>query len=908
MGIMIRFNQVRSIGQFWRRSGGFFALLVLVSLALTLAQPALAQAQDTGSADWTTPVNLSRSGSASEPVLLPGSPGNLFAFWLDPFSGYQYAHSDGKKWSAAQPAMLPIDITTDPKKTRFFSDGARRIYTLWLDTSFSINYSFTDVQPSQEVGGWAKISPLSTSTVTYAAALDSNRNIHLVYLVGQDTGYRQAGIYYALVDSVGNVLFRQPLDVSAYYRSLSPTARGGLEQVKAKVSNVAVTVIPNGDRPIVLASWNNLQTQRMFLRRSLDGGRTWENAQELATPAETASTLAPREPQFYMIGKTILLFWKYSQDSGSCTQYFQESTDNGATWGERKGLFADMGQCPTRSQLLKGPNDQAVLFAVLNSGPYFSVWNGQDFDAPQIQNTLVTFQNPETFNPVQLGCQQAAWVADQFFAAGCSTGSGPDVWVTSRATNGILNPGSVLAAWSAPQVVAYQTAPLQSLSLLADPVSGLTHAFWSQPEDAFAGGPGVSLFYAGWQKPSVQQAAAILNPPGGKNNQPSVVTDANGRMYIVWSGGKSGDIMLSWAATNRTSNALDWFKPIALPVPRAAAAQPKIQVTSDGTLYVAYLVPFNEARGVYLTRSTDRGETWSQPARVFDAAAADCDMVDQVSLAVSSANTLHAGWICSTIPGGTGPLAFRYARSADGGATWSVQPNDTPRAVVWGEVANSLPGSLHRVWQELANGRFIFFDQVSKDDGLTWSAPDEVAATDLQPGPAGLSGDPAGQLYLYQVIQDDVNLVLKYWKWDGASWTPGESRSLGGGQISQVDSVAGAVLPQGALAVVYGYRDPSPRAGFGAYELTYLSHPVEVKAAAPVAIRTVRPTATVVATPQATAVQASAFNPTPTIDFRTIQQDTTAKPASIMTYAIGAGLTLLMISAVVFWQFRSRMR
>jgi hypothetical protein len=73
---------------------------------------------------------------------------------------------------------------------------------------------------------------------------------------------------------------------------------------------------------------------------------------------------------------------------------------------------------------------------------------------------------------------------------------------------------------------------------------------------------------------------------------------------------------------------------------------------------VSYAVPLNEGRGIYLTWSSDRGDSWSSPVRVFDAETAGWETVDQPRLAFDEDGALHTVFTRYSLPGGRGPLGL----------------------------------------------------------------------------------------------------------------------------------------------------------------------------------------------------------------------------------------------------------
>jgi hypothetical protein len=75
------------------RIGKYVQIVVMILTALLLinsACPVAAQSDDV----WGTPINVSRSGAATQPVLIAGSNGTARALWWDAFEGIVTARYD----------------------------------------------------------------------------------------------------------------------------------------------------------------------------------------------------------------------------------------------------------------------------------------------------------------------------------------------------------------------------------------------------------------------------------------------------------------------------------------------------------------------------------------------------------------------------------------------------------------------------------------------------------------------------------------------------------------------------------------------------------------------------------------------------------------------------------------------
>lgn len=192
--------------------------------------------------------------------------------------------------------------------------------------------------------------------------------------------------------------------------------------------------------------------------------------------------------------------------------------------------------------------------------------------------------------------------------------------------------------------------------------------------------------------------------------------------------------------------------------------QPAVAVGSDGTLYLLWY-DLQGSYGVYASRSADGGTTWTEAVPVsWDSDPLHPLSVGGIAVAYSAATgVLHAVWADNRPSSDTdSDLDIFYARSTDGGATWSanirlnddastatqtdpalvVSPDGSAVYVAWRDGRNtpSTPG---------APADWDIYLARSGDGGLTWGP--NVRVDD---GPAGtgqtqpaLAMDDAGTLY-----------------------------------------------------------------------------------------------------------------------------------------------------------------
>lgn len=885
-----------------RRVERFLAVVLSLLLAFTWLNENKAQAQDseTGS-DWSVPLNISNSGSARKPFLIKDSNNNPLVFWEDTFSGFQYRYLLDGKWSVPAKFPMPFSARSVPLKNQLIHGVDGNTYFSWIDDGKKLYYSNLKLAAVDKLAVWKPAQLISSKVENFGFTVDDDSNVHIAYVVGQDTDAQKAGVYYTKISSEGTVLKPVEMDQSPYFRRSSEVS--GTGEFDPSLATVGVGRYGSGPESTVLISWNNPVTKRLFLRRSVNGGTDWEEPLEIVSPDERSANQIPQRPAFAVIGDIIHFLWQNNQENASCVQYYQTSTDRGSSWSDRQVLLGELNGCPEQNTVYNGADQKNFLLFILNSQIYLAPFRDGELEAPQVQVGLSSFSDATTYNNVRLQSQQALLAGDQLYFTGAGIGSSSDIWILSRSINTLFIPQGGEATWSNPKVVAQVQDPIKNIWLLASDSDRL-HAFWAQPDGMRNNDPGTAIYYGSWTEAAEITPRSILTSPEGTADQPSAVVDASGRMHVVWSGGKSEELYSSYSDMQQASTQLDWFSPTTLPLTSPAATNPILKVGLDGTLFVAYLTPVNEQRGVYVTRSQDRGATWSVPVLVFDAVEQNCGMLEHLSYVISAEGTQHLAWMCSTIPGGLGAYALNYARSSDQGLTWTVKQDENEKTLVWGEVAGLSQQNIHLVWIEYTNRAYKLKEQISRDDGGTWSPVEEIDSFNERVGLSVIAVDPGGKIYLLVTLNETGNVVLNSRNWNGESWSAAENKKIITEQTGLLNSLSAIVLPKGELIVLYSVEKTSESTGLTTGSLMYLSRPIVISPEILVSVSHKETLAAAQATPTAVVnevppnVEITAA-PQPTIDLKALKETGSPRTNSILIYAVGAILALVVVIFVV---------
>ena len=148
--------------------------------------------------------------------------------------------------------------------------------------------------------------------------------------------------------------------------------------------------------------------------------------------------------------------------------------------------------------------------------------------------------------------------------------------------------------------------------------------------------------------------------------------------------------------------------------------QPALAVGSDGTIHIAWGDERFGNSDIFYARSADGGVSWSPNVRVND----DATVADQdfPTIAVDEHDHVHVAWEDSR----NGDYDIYYAHSVDGGVSFSVNRrvnNDVGEGDQFDPaIAIGPDGTLHLAWQDGRNaiGYDIYY-AISTDGGVTFS-------------------------------------------------------------------------------------------------------------------------------------------------------------------------------------------
>jgi hypothetical protein len=776
----------------------YFSLIRLICLlslvCVLLSYVTKGQAQSVQ--DWSDPINLSISGAASNPSMVVDGNGVIHVIWADKFDGYKYTQSaDGITWTAPVTVKFPFSPKAPPPV--MLSDANGVIHIFWLNDKYTLSYAQALPDDLDKPTFWRAKTNLDTTIFDFDASVDHQGKIHVVYLknpsYSPDTGNTiptpvspgTAGVFYKGSSIGGTWSSETLLYESPYFRSLGPDN-----------AHIRMAVSDKAEEARVYAVWDDRAQKRIFIASSSDGGLNWGQVKEMVAPQANLGYQTPYNADIDILDEKVLTTWFVGNAGSNCVPYSWSSEDGGETWGEQTPIFPNSAQCPEKSEFIPVDPSYSVELFTVDGNLSLIAWNGKSWSDPELQMGPSSIINPATFEPVSLGCERVAPYANRLLVVGCDQSTGGDVWYLERKLDSLDYLFPLPTQWSGDAKIISTQREISSLTSISDD-AGNAHAVWVQSPTVPADVSSPLIQYSRWKGSEWTRPSSIFSKLDGQPLNLSLRIDSQKRLLLSWVNQKTGEIMFSWSNAMQANVPQEWRTPLVVIAPSMLTNSPDMLVDAADRIVIAYAITLNEDRGIYVIQSTDLGETWSSPVKVFDAVAAGWEMVDQPKLAVTDDGTLHILFTKYNLMGETQPAGLYYSRSSDGGTTWTPVDVVSEQPVQWSKLI-AYQGSLHRLWQEKNRLATQINHQVSQDGGESWDAATRIPSDADANSKPDVSIDGTGKLHYLQVVGQDQQ-VFEEWEWNNGHWQSVENRKFAAVKLSSPPAVDSGITSAGDI-------------------------------------------------------------------------------------------------------------
>lgn len=247
--------------------------------------------------------------------------------------------------------------------------------------------------------------------------------------------------------------------------------------------------------------------------------------------------------------------------------------------------------------------------------------------------------------------------------------------------------------------------------------------------------------------PFTSNVNVISEPAEAIQNYPTMVVDDAGRAYCAWQDRRNGDEDIYFAKS--TDYGESWSNPnIIIYSGPEDQTSPSLAMNFEGTLYIVWEDDRNPDSDIYFARSFDGGDTWPQPHfRVNTSGARQ----SEPAIAVDSSGVIYVVWEDDR----EGHYDIYFAKSEDRGETWTdaidINSDWKSSTQLDPTIAVDTAGTIYVAWEDQINDDFDIYFGKSIDGGNTWTDPSIQINTDQttmgQTNPTmGVGGE--GEVYL----------------------------------------------------------------------------------------------------------------------------------------------------------------
>jgi hypothetical protein len=453
-----------------------------------------------------------------------------------------------------------------------------------------------------------------------------------------------------------------------------------------------------------------------------------------------------------------------------------------------------------------------------------------------------------------------------------------------------------------PESVSDDIAPFSVFTHLVSDPYGRLHLVWNSGVAEGRNEQQVetdTVFYAFHDGEQWSQPVDILTAPDHASSQ-SIALTQDDHLLVTWHfrQGQRRGLRVSRAPLAQAGSAHGWG---TVDLFTTDARSSDLFVDQTGRVHLAYVV-FEPAGGIGnngYAWSDDHGQSWSSEVRfaLFDPGAA---MNAGIRVRADGMGIVQAVWMQHSAEHNWISSGVWYARSVDGGETWS-----DPESVFAGErVAYpnlSLSGDGQRLYMTWLRG-VGFSDskyyRVSEDGGLSWGEP-QLLFAGLQGlnGPMSLLADATGsEFFIMAGDTEGATKILYSQRPAHGNWSPPESIS---GELVSCEFPQATIVNGNQLHVVWN--------DFVEDDIYSVSCLLDAPAIPPRST----PTRTPFDSPTPTSTPASGpsvATPTPTTAPPAISgTDTESSPSGGFNFLIaGVAPVLVLIGLVIVWRLRTR--
>ncbi len=742
---------------------------------------------------WDQAVNLSKSGSTSNPILVPNSDSSVLAFWKNSADGYYFSENRNSEWdrpvrgdfpfaTRAYTPELPPDAPTPLYDPAITADNQQALHAFWINENEILEYSRYREGLIWERLAWTVPARLDTLAAEAVAYTTNDNEIHLAY-VKKGRG-ADAGIYHRFSTNGGET-WSNPIQIysSSFFG-------------QATLDSADMQFFENGQD--LLFVWNDAFTEQVFLSTFQpassipDSSGSWATAQIIDSrkQVDSPNVDGPQNIKGVVLGGEIHVFWVSGHGDDKCSLFTRRSADSGESWTFPTTLVEQTDVCVDNYNI-ENDSSRLILHTFAPNKSEVRYFEEDSWSKPLNQEELLGFVDPVNFRQITASCaHQFEIVNGELVSLVCGSGATDDIWSTAILLDDLVFPERLPSEWTESTQIVVDDKMIFTPEIVADP-EGELHAFWVQNGQGYSDKPtvqerGDGVYYSNGLGPNWSTPVAILTTDGGNENPSAAYFPQSRNLMVVWEDSINQQLLFSKVASQSAVNWQDWSDPISIPAPFPNPSYPELTVGAGGKLIVTYVVPYNEGQGLYLVVSEDQGDTWTEPVSLLSIEGA-WDILLEPKVVSTAENEIHVAFInqVGAAESARNELYYIFADLASLSAgevettvpyliqNQLLQSNNILSFEIEKDERNNV---VHLIWQEWNESQPNLWGQTFRQNGENISDPVQISGFGFPVGNLSTAHDSRNGLHLSQMYLEtedgDEELSTYSWFYDitSESW------------------------------------------------------------------------------------------------------------------------------------------
>ncbi|HEX8183950.1 MAG TPA: sialidase family protein [Blastocatellia bacterium] len=244
---------------------------------------------------------------------------------------------------------------------------------------------------------------------------------------------------------------------------------------------------------------------------------------------------------------------------------------------------------------------------------------------------------------------------------------------------------------------------------------------------------------------------ARITPHDGGAFGPRLALDSNEAVNITWGDTLGGRRRVMFARS--TDQGETFTEPLNISRSSGEAFEPEIAVDPGNAINVAWEDSATGVNSIMFSRSTDEGKTFSTPLRVSKGT----DPATEAHIASDGAGRLSVVWVQGTEE----EKQAYYSRSTDGGLTFSdpVNLSNTAGASISKPLIATFRDIVYVAYQNEARRDMQVYLTKSEDAGVSFSSPVQVSNADNSKGRAHSAAMVVDSRGVLHIVWIDASIV-----------------------------------------------------------------------------------------------------------------------------------------------------